>query len=246
MTAGTRRRRPRIPPVDMTPRTEQSWHILLWQVRGQADLEVDGDRLSLRDGQAMWVPARTRHAFTVHADSVTMPLFFDAERARPTLEDPTMLRVDADLRTLMLAYSVSSSTAIKVPADLGSQILAAIADRRLRSFALPLPRSAHARAIADALRADPGDPRGVEQWAASVHTTARTIERAFRAETGLTLRQWRIRNRLEAAEELLRGGASPDVVAHRVGYTHVNSFRRVFTQSRGVSPSEWVRRHVGR
>lgn len=235
-----------IPPASISVRAETDFHLLLWQARGEADVDVDGADLVLRVGQALWVPVGTRHGFTVRAGSVTMPLFFDAARTADPLPRPTVVHPDDDLRTLMLAHVVSSSTALKVPADLGRQILQRIGGESGRGSALPLPRTAAARVIAETLRTDPGDPRGVEELAASVHTTARTIERVFRAETGLTLRQWRIRTRLQAAQALLRTGLAPDAVAHRVGYTHVNSFRRVFTEHLGVSPSAYLRAHARR
>jgi AraC-like DNA-binding protein len=69
------------------------------------------------------------------------------------------------------------------------------------------------------------------------------VERTFQAETGMTLRQWRIRNRMEAAAILLRSGAAADAVAHRVGYTNVNAFRRVFKGHFGISPTEYSDRY---
>lgn len=85
---------------------------------GRSSFTVDGQPWELATGQALWLPAGASHAFTVHANSVLLPLHFEAD-----------------------------------------------------------------------------------QLAASVHTSARTVERAFRAETGMTLRRWRFLNRMEAAAE---------------------------------------------
>lgn len=48
---------------------------------------------------------------------------------------------------------------------------------------------------------------------------------------------------MEAAAILLRSDASLDAVAHRVGYTNVNSFRRVFTGHFGLSPTAFQSRY---
>ncbi|MDQ1102784.1 AraC-like DNA-binding protein [Nocardioides zeae] len=70
----------------------------------------------------------------------------------------------------------------------------------------------------------------------------RTLERRFRAETGLSLRQWRIRNRMEAAAVLLRSRTTTAAVAHRVGYTDLSAFRRVFKAHFGTTPGEYAAR----
>lgn len=233
-----------IPPVSVSGMREDHLHVLLWQVRGTADLAVEGDNHSLMVGHALWIPVGVRHEFTVHANSVTMPLFFDVDETATTLREPTLVTVDGDLRTLMLAYTVSWTTAIKPKANLARQILALIEQSPVVSTALPMPTTEAAQAIAQTLRFNPGDIRSVEELAESVHTSSRTIERAFQAETGMTLRRWRILIRMEAAAILLRSDSSLDAVAHRVGYTNVNSFRRVFKGHFGLSPTEYVDRYA--
>ncbi len=231
-----------IPAVTIPARQEEFLHVLLWQVAGETALTVEGEPRTLAAGHALWVPVGVRHEFTVGANAVTMPLFFDADEIATTLTGPTLVGVDRDLRTLMMAYTVSWNTIIKPTPNLARQILALIEGRPVLSV-LPMPVSEPARIIAEALRFNPGDIRGVDRLAESVHTSARTVERAFQAETGMTLRQWRIRNRMEAAAVLLRSNAAPGAVAHRVGYTNVNAFRRVFKNHFGMSPTEYADRH---
>lgn len=232
-----------IPETSLHDVTESEVHVLLWQIRGMAHVDVAGSRRSLSVGHALWVPVGTRHGFTVHENSVTMPLFFESADTATTLSSPTLVPVDRDLRTLMLAHSVSSTTRVRPEANLARQILALIEERPVVATDLPLPRTPAARTIADALRFNPGDIRSIDQLAESVHVSTRTIERVFRQETGMTLRRWRIHNRMEAAAILLRSDAIPEAVAHRVGYTNVNSFRRVFTGQFGLSPTQYARRY---
>ncbi|GAB3278273.1 AraC family transcriptional regulator [Kineosporia babensis] len=233
-----------MPAISIPVQTEDTLHVLLWQVFGDTDLVVAGEPHALRAGQALWVPVGAPHEFTVHQNSVTMPLFFDAAATATTLTEPAVVTVDAELRALLMAYNVSWHTIIKPTPNLARQILALIEDSPVLSTGLPMPSSEPARAIAEALRFNPGDIRGVDELAESVHTSSRSVERAFQAETGMTLRQWRIRNRMEAAAILLRSHATPDAVAHRVGYTNVNAFRRVFKGHFGISPTEYLERYA--
>lgn len=233
-----------IAPVSIALIEEEEDHVLLWQVVGGADVVVGRDPRRLVAGHALWIPVGTPHRFTVHADSVMVPLFFASSGIVTTLSDPTLVVVDRDLGALMLAYSVSSHTIIQHLDHLGRQILSAVEDTRIHAVDLPMPTGGPALRIAELLRIDPGDTRGIEELAATVHTSARTIERRFRAETGMTLRTWRIRNRIESAAVLLRSGSTVAGVAHRVGYTSPNAFRRVFSELMGISPTAYVRRHA--
>ncbi|NJQ06855.1 AraC family transcriptional regulator [Streptomyces lonarensis] len=237
------RHRTWIPPTSLSHRREDHLHVLLWLVHGEAEFHVGDTERSLTAGHALWVPRGTHHGFTTRANSVTVPLFFPAERTATTLREPTVVTVHRDLRPLMLAYSVSLHTEVRPEANLARQILALVEAGPALSTALPLPAGGPARHIAETLRLNPGDPRSVEELAASAHTTSRTVERAFRAETGMTLREWRIRHRMEAAATLLRTDTGLDAVAHRVGYTNVNSFRRVFTGHFGLSPTAYAKRY---
>lgn len=232
-----------IPPAATPALREAEFHVLLWQVHGTTDLMLSGEKCELNAGHAVWVPVETEHEFTVRANSVTAPLFFEASETATILQHPTFFPVEADLQTLMMAYMVSWHTMIKPKANLSRQILSIIEASPVVSAALPMPTSEPAKLIAEALLFNPGDIRSVDELAESVYTSARTVERAFADETGTTLRQWRIANRMETAAALLRSNSTVDAVAHRVGYTNVNSLRRVFTAHFGSSPTKYARRY---
>jgi AraC-like DNA-binding protein len=231
-----------VPPVSIPARVESDKHVLLWQVRGRSDFDVDGEARRLDRGFALWVPVGTRHAFTTHANSVLLPMFFEVAETATTLRAPTVITVDRDLRTLFLAFVQSTYSIIRPHANIARQILALIEERPVLVTALPMPTSEAALIVAEALRFNPGDDRGVDELAESAHASTRTIERAFLAETGMTLRQWRIRNRMEAAGILLRARTTPDAVARRVGYANTSAFRRVFKGHFGITPSQYIAR----
>ncbi|WP_223881357.1 helix-turn-helix transcriptional regulator [Nesterenkonia ebinurensis] len=232
-----------IPPATLSERCEQDHHVLLWQVRGNAELVIDEKPMTLSEGHAAWVPAGVRHRFTVQANSVVVPLVFSVGRIATTLNEPTIIRVGRQLHTVLLAHGVAGMTAIALEANLDRQVLSLLERSPVAATAMQLPESAPARAVAETLLFNPGDIRTAEQLAASVHTSLRTVEREFRAETGMTLRQWRLRNRMQAAAVLLRTDTTVHAVAHRVGYTHVNAFRRAFKQHFGITPTHYAFGH---
>lgn len=233
-----------LPPVRIDERVHEAEHLLLWQVRGRSEAILAGEAHALPVGHALWIPAQLPHALTVCENSVVLPMFFPVAQTATTLRTQATVAVDRDLRTLMLAFVQSQNTIIQPPVNLARQILALLEQSPARASALPMPLAPAAVAVAQALRFNPGDDRTVEQLAATAHTSSRTVERAFRAETGMTLRRWRIRNRMEAAGLLLRSQASLTAVATRVGYTNVSAFGRAFKQQVGLTPSEYASRYA--
>ncbi|MGO3886901.1 MAG: AraC family transcriptional regulator [Mycetocola sp.] len=218
--------------------------MVLWQVRGSAEAVLDGVSYALVEGGALWLPAGTHHVLHVHENSVLLPMFFDAAAVATTMRVITDVSVDDELRTLFLAYIQSEQTIIRPDVDIARQILSMIERRPAPATTLVTPSAPAAAAIAELLRFNPGDSRSTEELAAAVHTSLRTIERAFKTETGLTLRAWRIHNRMESAADLLRTVHSITAVAHRVGYSDVSAFRRVFRGHFGCAPREYVARYV--
>lgn len=235
-----------LPPVEIPERVHDDQHILLWQVRGTGtDLVLDNEASFLPVGHAVWIPSFVRHSLTVRANSVVLPLFFDSDEVATTLDQPVMVAVDRELRTLFLAHLQATTSILQPQVNVTRQLLSRLEGRPDRHSTLRMPSSSPALLVAERLRSNPGDERGIDDLARAVHVSRRTLERMFVAETGLTLRAWRLTNRMEAAALLLRSSGSLPAVAHRVGYTNLNAFRRAFKERFGMTPTERLA-HYGR
>jgi AraC-like DNA-binding protein len=76
--------------------------------------------------------------------------------------------------------------------------------------------------------------------AARADLSTRTLMRHFRAQTGLTLKEWITRRRVEAARSLLEGTDLPVLqVAHTTGFGSAETMRRVFAVRLGISPRDY-------
>lgn len=80
-----------IPPVIIEERVHTQKHMLLWQVRGRTELVIDGAKVQLIDGQAVWIPAGAPNSLTVAANSVLLPLEFPISAIATTLDEVTVL-----------------------------------------------------------------------------------------------------------------------------------------------------------
>ena len=86
-----------IPPVIIEERVHTQKHMLLWQVRGRTELVIDGAKVQLIDGQAVWIPAGAPHSLNVAANSVLVPLEFPISAIATTLDEVTVFSVDRAL-----------------------------------------------------------------------------------------------------------------------------------------------------
>ncbi|WP_280213805.1 helix-turn-helix domain-containing protein [Nocardia cyriacigeorgica] len=101
------------------------------------------------------------------------------------------------------------------------------------------PRDPRAAEVATALLGDPADARTLDEFAADVATSARTLARAFNAETGMTFGQWRTQIRLAASLPLLADGLPVSRIAGRVGYRTTSAYVAAFRRVVGVPPGRY-------
>lgn len=73
------------------------------------------------------------------------------------------------------------------------------------------------------------------------HASVRTLERLFRAETGLSLGAWRRRARVIHAMELLADGATVTTAGLATGYATTSAFVQAFRREVGVTPGSFGR-----
>jgi len=106
---------------------------------------------------------------------------------------------------------------------------------------VPLPFDEPARAIADAVLAQPADARSFDQLAREVGASTRTLQRRYRAETGLTFQAWRRRARVQCALGWLAEGTPISMVAHDCGFSSVSAFVHAFRGEMGTTPAAWRR-----
>lgn len=229
-----------VPEVHLPERLHHAQHMLMVQIHGRSLITAGGRGFALAKNQALWIPAGTTHELTVHENSIVFPLAFALGYGPAIAEHPVVFNLNESLRLLCMAQFQAKCTLIAPPIDLARQILS-----RLRASArpvgeIPLPRSPEALAVAQFLLFSPGDGRDLQELADMVHSSSRTIQRSFRNETGMTLRQWRQLVRIHAAKELLRAAQPLEAVARQVGYTNVAAFHRAFKECAGVTPAEYT------
>lgn len=92
------------------------------------------------------------------------------------------------------------------------------------------------------MRRNPGDGRTLSRWAAELGVSARTLTRAFNAETGTSFARWVAGVRAQHAVELLSRGWAVEIVAEEVGYRSASAFGAAFRRTTGLTPGAFRHR----
>ena len=104
---------------------------------------------------------------------------------------------------------------------------------------LPEPREASLLALCRHIQATLAQPWTLEQAAAHLSVSGRTLSRRFQRETGLHFSDWVRRARLLAALNALATGRSVLEVALDLGYDSPSAFSAMFRRVLGVAPSDY-------
>ena len=111
-----------------------------------------------------------------------------------------------------------------------------LANQRELPLFIPLLKTPLAQRVGATLRSDPTDTPRIRDLAAELKVSDRTLERAFLADAGITLGEWRQRSRISRAIALLAGGSDVKDVALEVGYETPSAFVVAFKKYVGVTP----------
>lgn len=193
--------------------------------------------------RAVWLVPGVSHEVRMCGD-VKMRTIFVAPWAAPHLpQASSVLAVSPLLRELIVA-------ATQVPLDYapGSRderlmqlLLDELETVSVLPLHLPLPQDLRLREICQALTQAPDQDLTVAQWSCRLGVTARTVQRLFLRETGLTFGQWRQQARLLFALERLARGERIIDVALDSGYASQSAFAAMFRRHFGVPPSSFYR-----
>lgn len=173
-------------------------HQLAWARRGVLGVAVGDAYWVLPRTRALWLPAGVVHRTGATRDAVLCSLYFEPDRCGLDWTDPTPVAVDG-----LLAHLIAHLGRENLPDAARLRAEAVVPDLLHPLPATPIdvpdPSDDRVRAVAEALLADPSDPRGLDAHARAVGVSRRTLSRLFVHDTGMNFDRWRTHARLRAA-----------------------------------------------
>jgi AraC-like DNA-binding protein len=109
----------------------------------------------------------------------------------------------------------------------------------IHPVSLPSLRDERLKRMEQSLLSKPGDPSTLEQWAAKLDMSTRTLMRLVRRETELTFQTWRDQIRTFVAIPMLTEGRPLVEIADVLGYDTAWAFTAMFKRVTGKVPSQY-------
>ncbi|MBB3173238.1 AraC-like DNA-binding protein [Endobacter medicaginis] len=213
--------------------------------RAQLTLVLSGiSRIS--DGQGWWLAARDR--------AIWVPPGLAHEARYSETSEIVVLELDdiaelsavgcccIDTTALIRELACAGLEADAATRRLSLQLLGHLLSRQTPDLHAAIrhgsdPRLVRATAL---LVAEPGREVGLAALAAMAGTSARTLNRLFVDQTGLSFGRWRARLRVLVAIERLAEGESVTSIAFDLGYGGPAAFTTMFTRATGLSPARYL------
>ncbi|WP_332854164.1 helix-turn-helix domain-containing protein [Duganella sp. S19_KUP01_CR8] len=216
-------------------------------LQGVIVVEAGDVRQVLPRGRLGWIPPNMPHGASAYASTFKPGLAGYTIHLAPSLcaELPPQSRV---MRMSALAASLLERMVAwpgGMPADAAGRRLMTVFLDEVRAadeepLHLTMPSHPRLQAMAAAIADNPADETDLDQWAAKLGWSRRSLTRHFRHQTGMSLVEWRQVARLQKGMELLNGGASVTTVALSLGYDSVSSFIALFRRILGVTPARFA------
>lgn len=192
--------------------------------------------------RALWIPAHTLHE-TRHLASTALRTLYVARDASAALP-PSMavVHVSPLLRALIDAVVALQPDYDEAGAAgrLVTVLLDQIAASPIAPLRLPLPQSPALRRLAEEMMGDPARALPLMEMAAGLAMSARTLERRFKAETGLTLRAFRRQAKLFRALQMLAAHEDVNSISDALGFEEPSAFIAMFKKAFGVTPGRYL------
>ncbi|MEU4179083.1 AraC family transcriptional regulator [Streptomyces sp. NPDC026589] len=210
------------------------FHELLWNERG-ASTAVVGSRIwTITPTLGLWMPAGTLHAGSATAGTWFRASFFGFRTTASISATPVAVEITPLLRLLLERLGEPGLTAASRAAT--EALVLDVLVPSPRELLVRIPASELLRPIAETVREDPADRRTLADWASALGVSARTVTRAFTAETGTSFVRWVAAVRAQHAIGLLARGWDVEAVAEQVGYRSASAFGAAFRRTTGLTP----------
>jgi AraC-like DNA-binding protein len=205
-------------------------------------MTVTGDRSSwmIPPGRAVLIPAGIPHSIRMWGEVAMRSLYFPVNAPAPVFDAKTcrVISVSPLLRELILrvAELAALDSRIASEARLMSVLMDELERAHVEPLLLPLPADSRALKVAECVLTSPADAVTATALARQCGLSSRTLERLFRAETGMRFGLWRQKAKLlESVRVLVEGGSVTDA-ALESGYSSVSAYIAAFKQTFGCTP----------
>lgn len=239
-----------MPPIlgaslDYPAGTLIDWHRhevgqVVYAVFGTVAVATDDRVALLPPNMALWVPPECSHRLEFKTDARMRTLYVRPECGQKLGQECRVFHVMPLLREMIVTAAGESFESSPTDSkDLITRLLLmTIESAPSKPLSLPIPSDRRVQAMVERAMGDLSEISGVAEWVKLATASRKTVERIFKAETGLGPSDWLKQLKVMRAVMMLGDGKAVNQVAHELGYATPSAFTQMFRSAFGVVPSE--------
>lgn len=214
---------------------------LVWSTAGVMRVRAGDEIWTVPPQRAVWIPAGVEHTIDASAETVLKATFVQNGAAPHLPRVATVVELLPAVREMLL-LNAEAPMPTETRLRLQALALELLAPSPVAHVDIRMPETPSLLQIAEQILSFPGASDTTEQWAMRIGVSPRELSRAFAAETGLSLTQWRIRARVRASLVLLGSGETVVATARTLGYANPSTFIEHFRGVLGKTPAAYFAR----
>ena len=225
----------------------------MYAARGVLSVHTERGTSIVPANRVAWIPAGFTHYHRAHSDTDMRILFLPPSLARLAPGHPAVFMVSGLAREVLLTltgpgnYDRAARNYDRAAlARLRRVLVDELDEAHEQPLQLPEPHDDRLQAVAQMLREQPADNISLAELGQTIGASARTLNRLFHDELGMTFYQWRTQLRIYHALVLLADGHDTIHVAYACGWANPSSFIAAFTNIIGTTPGRYRTSHQRR
>ena len=216
-------------------------HQLIYAIAGVMTVSTDTGHWVVPPSRGLWVPAGMTHAIRCLSEVHMRSLYVRPDTSAQMFDNCCVVGISPLLCELIGAAADIAQPYLENSRDgrLMRLLLDELCALPVLPLYLPLPTDERVRRICESLQQRLDDPSTLADWAQYLGLSAKTIQRLFVAQTGMSFGRWRQQARLLRALELLASGEKVIDIALTLGYESPSAFTSMFRKQFGQTPSQF-------
>lgn len=224
------------------------WHSharvqLAYATSGSMEIRTHQGVWMVAPQQAFWIPAGVEHQMRAHGVVHLHTLFINPQQLCSSLpQHEAVINVSPLLRELLLRATQLPIEYDEAGAEgkIMDLILAELQWHKVAPLCLPIVQDVRLQRLQEGICLYPADKRSMQEWAAELHMSPKTLYRLVLKETGTSFNDWRQALLIYQALPRLLAGEKVTSIALDLGYSSAAAFTRMFKRIMGATPSEYI------
>lgn len=220
------------------PWHSHDWGEFVYSFSGVMEVDLGHSRYLAPSQYALWLPPNVEHQGLNRYEACHFSLYIAAPLSDRFPKAICAISISPLVRA-MIEY-LRDDAEVPPYSERRRRMLQCLVDfleaaDRIGNY-LPTSTDSVLASILEALEANPGDNRSLQQIAKEAHITEKTLIRRCQKDLGMTLPEWRQRLRVVKAMDRLQRGEKVESIAYNMGYSSPSAFIAMFHRLTGTTP----------